>query len=121
MLAAIATISREDGVTVLVCSHQLDQLEGLCTRYLFHAGGRLREQGTRAEIEARHPRPVELEVETSFVPESPFFQGHPLRREDARLVLDVSSREAVPTVLRALAAQADVFGARVRTRDLEQL
>lgn len=121
VLAAIAAVSREEGVTVLVCSHMLDQLEGLCTRYLFLVAGRLVEQGTRVEIEARHPRPVELEVETPFDPGSPMFHGHSLRREEGRLVFEVATREAVPTLLRKLAAEADVFGARVRARDLEQL
>ena len=55
---AIATLVRElaaDGVAILLSSHQIGELERVCTSYTFLREGRVVWDGTAAELEAQAP------------------------------------------------------------------
>lgn len=121
VLALIRRLGAGEGVTILLCSHLLGQLESVCSRYLFLNAGRLVEHGTLAELEARYRTELVLELDTAWDPEHAEIDGHPTRREGALLLVTVPSREAVPSVVREVASRAALFGARLRARDLEQL
>ncbi len=50
MLEVIGRLAREQGMTVMLCSHLLEQVERVCTRIGIMIGGRLVAQGTLAEL-----------------------------------------------------------------------
>jgi ABC-2 type transport system ATP-binding protein len=50
MLEVIERLTREHGMTVLLCSHLLEQVERVCTRIGIMITGRLVAQGTLAEL-----------------------------------------------------------------------
>jgi ABC-2 type transport system ATP-binding protein len=50
MLEVIERLAREQGMTVLLCSHLLEQVERVCTRIGIMIGGRLVAEGTLAEL-----------------------------------------------------------------------
>ena len=52
MLEVIERQARERGMTVLLCSHLLEQVERVCTRIGIMIGGRLVAEGTLAELRA---------------------------------------------------------------------
>ena len=52
MLEVIERLAREQGMTVLLCSHLLEQVERVCTRVGIMIGGRLVAEGTLAELRA---------------------------------------------------------------------
>jgi len=52
MLEVIERLAREQGMTVLLCSHLLEQVERVCTRIGIMIGGRLVAEGTLAELRA---------------------------------------------------------------------
>jgi ABC-2 type transport system ATP-binding protein len=122
VLDHIARLSRQDGTTMVVCSHLLQQLETVCHRYVFIDQGRVVEQGTLAELEERHSDRVVLEVETDLPLEGTTYRGAVARRlGPRRLELAVRHRDDVPPLLRALAAEALVWSAAVVNQDLESL
>jgi len=50
MLEVIERLARERGMTVLLCSHLLEQVQRICTRIGIMIGGRLVAEGTLAEL-----------------------------------------------------------------------
>lgn len=62
---AVATLVRElaaDGVAVLLSSHQIGELERVCTTYTFLREGQVAWDGTAAELEAQAPKSAFLLV-----------------------------------------------------------
>ena len=53
MLAVIRSLAREQGVTVLLSSHLLEQVESICDRVGIFVSGKLRACGTTAELAQR--------------------------------------------------------------------
>jgi ABC-2 type transport system ATP-binding protein len=52
MLEVIERLARERGMTVMLCSHLLEQVERVCTRVGIMIGGRLVAEGTLEELRA---------------------------------------------------------------------
>jgi ABC-2 type transport system ATP-binding protein len=52
MLEVIERLARERGMTVLLCSHLLEQVQRICTRIGIMIAGRLVAEGTLAELRA---------------------------------------------------------------------
>ncbi len=53
--------------TVLVCTHDLDEAEALCTRVLMLDGGRVVADGTAAELRAHYGDSAEATLEDVFL------------------------------------------------------
>jgi ABC-2 type transport system ATP-binding protein len=51
--SAVAQL-RDEGTTILLVTHELDEAEALCERVVAMRGGRVLDQGTPAELVARH-------------------------------------------------------------------
>lgn len=122
VLAYIRQLNQRDGTTVIICSHLLQQLEAVCHRYLFLHGGRVVEQGSQAELEARYFPTVTLEVDTDLRLDGGQYRGVPAAQlAPGRVAFQLPSREAVPELLRTLAHEASVYSATPVSRDLESL
>jgi len=122
VLGYIRRLNECDGTTVMICSHLLQQLEQVCHRYLFLQGGRVVEQGTLAELEARYFPTVTLEVETDLALAGDHYHGVPAARVgQGRIAFTLPSRGDVPRLLRRLAQEASVYSASPVQRDLETL
>lgn len=122
VLAYIRDLNEREGTTVIICSHLLQQLEIVCHRFLFLLGGRVVEQGTLEELEARYFPAVTLEVETDLPLTGSEYRGMPARRVGpGRIAFTVPGREAVPGLLRSLAQEAAVYSAAPVRQDLEAL
>lgn len=125
VLQLISELREAEGTTILICSHLLQQLETVCDRYLFIDQGRLIEQGTLTELTGRYQPEVLLEVVTDLQVTGGTFHGREAFRSETaagpRLTLRLQERAEVPTVLRLLVNEADVYGARVIEQGLEDL
>lgn len=127
VLDLIGETRRNEGATILICSHLLKQLEPVCDRYVFIDDGRLVDEGTLSELAARHRRDADLvlQVDTNLEAEGEF-AGHAFSAESLepglrRLAFGLPRRDAVPALLRAIVADADVYRAEVLEPDLEAL
>ncbi|MFZ5814192.1 MAG: ABC transporter ATP-binding protein [Bacillota bacterium] len=122
VLHYIRRLNERDGTTVILCSHLLQQLEAVCHRYLFLLGGRVVEQGHLPELEAKYNTAITLEVEADLDPGGEEYRGLPVRRlGPGRLAFTLPGREAIPPLLRQLAAEAPVYSAVPVNQDLEAL
>jgi len=59
----IKRLNRDDGVTVILTTHDMDDIEALCTRVVVIAGGKILSDGALAELRARVTRERWLTVD----------------------------------------------------------
>lgn len=122
LLEYIARLNREQGVTILLCTHLLQQVQDLCHRFIFLGNGRVLEQGSLAEIEAKYLVEIRLNVETDLVVSGDTFAGYPIcERKPGHLIFRLPGKAAIPRLLQEILNQAAVYSAEVTGRDLETL
>lgn len=60
ILRLIGSLWHEFGISVVICSHLLHDVDRICDRVIIIAGGRVRENDTLANLKARRRRTVEV-------------------------------------------------------------
>jgi len=110
----IENLSREQGRTVFLCTHNLVEAQKLCDRVAVMEHGRLVAQGTPAELAHQFFKRLDVQIETA--PEqidsaleilsnaSSLTLGLP-RRTNGSLTLTVTGREAIPDLMKLLVNQ----------------
>jgi ABC-2 type transport system ATP-binding protein len=124
VMGYLKSVAQEENVTILICSHVLQQLETVCTDYLFIHQGRIVEQGTPEALERKYLQSVELLVETNVKPDHPeLYQGqYPYRHEgEDRLMFTLRGKDEISPLLRQLLAEGWVHSCEIVNRSLETL
>lgn len=107
-------------VTVFVCTHQLNEAEHYCDRYVFLDKGTVLESGTLEELEKRHIKETVLEVQ--FKGEMPAGSaGYPYDRQGDRLFVRLPSDSMIPQAVRKLSASMDIYSVKKQNSSLEAL
>jgi ABC-2 type transport system ATP-binding protein len=65
--AFVRTLHADSDATVLVCTHDLDEAEALCSRVLMLDGGRVIADGSAAELRERHGESADATLEDVFL------------------------------------------------------
>ena len=125
----IAAINREQQTTVILTTHDLDDVERLCRRILLIDRGRVQYDGTVAELKQHYAPYRELVVQ--FAPDEPALADDSLvevggtqlvRREGARRWLRFDPAiTAVPALIAAIAARSAITDMAIVEPDLEQV
>jgi ABC-2 type transport system ATP-binding protein len=121
VLGVLKELNREQGTTILLCSHVLHQIESVCDRFVFLEDGQVIEEGTLAEIEAKYLRSVTLRVETDLQVVGGQYGGYAAVREGKAVMFTLPSKDVIPQLLRDILQKADVYLAELVNRDLETL
>ncbi|MDG4656327.1 ABC transporter ATP-binding protein [Ectobacillus antri] len=117
----IRRLSKEEGTTILICSHILHQMETVCDTYLFLEQGRILESGTKSELEARHVQQISVKVETGLAG-SGQYAGYSYERVNHETVrFELPSKDAITNLLAALTKETWVHQVEIENRDLESL
>ena len=89
-----------DGVTVLLTTHDMDDIEALCTRVMVIGAGKILSDGSLAELRARVSRErlltVDLEDNATWTAEP---ETREVRREGRRVVLAFDPQVVAPAEL----------------------
>lgn len=122
LLDYIQELNRRFGVTIILATHLLKQVETLCYRFIFIDQGRLLADGTFAELAEKYLTAINLQVETDLEITGTEFQGFPLEKNTPGfLQFKVERKEQIPFLLKALLASGSVYSAQIYGRDLETL
>jgi len=114
--ALIRELADKDGVTVILASHQLDEVQRVCDRVAFLDRGRLVREGSVGELTAVHEL---LRLTVSPVDKAVAVLGDKAR-VDGEAVLAAVERAAAPALIKALVkAGVDITEARWIGGDLE--
>jgi ABC-2 type transport system ATP-binding protein len=118
-------LNRERGTTVLLTSHDLDDIERLCRRVIVIDRGRVLHDGDLASLRTRygHHRKVVLQLRDPLDGPLPLPDGaRVVEQQGRRLVLDVDvDRGSVPELLRTLLAAHDVVDLSVHEAGIEDV
>ena len=107
-------------VTVFVCTHQLDEAEHYCDRYVFLDKGAALESGTLVELEKKYLKKVVLEIQLA----GEYREGaveYPARWEDGSLLVDLPDAASIPGAIRAFANAFDIASVKRRNCSLSAL
>ncbi len=116
--ALIRELADRDGVTVILASHQLDEVQRVCDRVAFLDRGRLVREGSVNELTAVHEL---LRLTVSPVDKALAVLGDKARA-DGDAVLATINRKDAPALIKALVkAGVDITEARWVGGDLEQV
>jgi ABC-2 type transport system ATP-binding protein len=85
--AFVRTLHADTGATVLVCTHDLDEAEALCSRVLMLDGGRVIADGSAAELRARHGESADATLEDVFLRLTGRSFGDDSEEEDAEATI----------------------------------
>lgn len=116
-------VNQEDGVTILICSHVLHQLETICDSYLFLNKGRIIEKGSRKELEDKYLTEVKLLVETGLeLAECQLYNGYPfIRKGINQLEFTLRSKGEITPLLAKIINESWVHNSEITNRSLEAL
>ncbi|MEH7177427.1 ABC transporter ATP-binding protein [Neobacillus vireti] len=115
-------VNQEEGVTILICSHVLHQLENICDSYLFLKEGRIVEKGTKKELEDRYLKEIRFLVETDLRPASQTYMGYPYSRKgQIQLEFILDSKDQITPLLANILKETWVHNCEITNRSLEAL
>jgi ABC-2 type transport system ATP-binding protein len=116
-------VNQEEGVTILICSHVLHQLETICDSYLFLNEGSIVEKGTKKQLEDKYLKKVELVVETGLSPLNSYsYKGYTYNRKGTnQLEFILSSKEEITPLLAHILSESWVHNCEITNRSLEAL
>jgi len=118
----IRRYNEEQGATVVLTSHYMEDVAALCPRVVVIDGGRLRFDGEIGELTRRIRPRRRIHVAADRIPEQAVLArfGEVIERDDARLVLDVTP-DAVARVVPELLALPGSRELVVRDAPLEEV
>jgi len=117
---------RDEGTTVLLTTHYLEEAEDLADRLAILHGGRIAASGTPAEVTASQPSRISFELpEGYFLGDLPPLAelgvtGHELAGRTVRLRTHTLQRAATGLLLWAERARVELRGLDVRSASLEE-
>jgi ABC-2 type transport system ATP-binding protein len=119
----VRRLNRERGVTVLLTTHDMDDIEALCTRVMVIGGGRILSDGTLEALRAGVTRERWLIVDLADGAETPADPDAPLiRREGSRVYLRFDPAAVSPAeLIGRLAARHPVRDLFVQDPPIEEI
>jgi ABC-2 type transport system ATP-binding protein len=130
MLVLIERLAKEEGVTVLLASHLLHQVQAVCDRVAIFVKGKVVAQGTPHELAAvDHGKNIRVEFRLGGDPAKAKSQlesvgtvsGVTPGRVPGSWVADLDSSSLAPTVSGLVSGGADVIGVHRLDEDLETI
>ncbi|MDR4946151.1 ABC transporter ATP-binding protein [Neobacillus cucumis] len=123
VIELLKRINEEEGVTILICSHVLHQLETICDSFLFLKEGRLIEQGTRSELEEKYLTEIKLLVETGLQPSNlQVYKGYPyIRVSSTQLEFTLDTKGQISPLLKEILNESWIYSSEITNRGLETL
>ena len=110
----VASLSREKGRTIFLCTHNLVEAQKLCDRVAILEHGRLMASGTPTELAKQYVRRLDVDVETApdqidlamtvLTTASSLTRGLP-RQNNHHITLTAAGHEAIPDLMNLLVNQ----------------
>jgi ABC-2 type transport system ATP-binding protein len=119
---------QKEGKTIFMTSHNLHEVEKICTRIAIMKNGRIFNEGTLEELRSHYMSSIHVDIK-----HSPFQQtkliltfletvGRDIKTKENRTSLVVDSEEKIPSIIRAFTQhQIDIYRVHVHEPSLEEI
>ncbi|SET26948.1 ABC transporter ATP-binding protein [Paenibacillus sp. NFR01] len=122
VISDLKAMNQTSGTTIILCSHVLHQLESLCHSYIFINNGIILDTGTKAELEKKHIKKIQLRLTTGLSIEQERYQGYPVQRlGPGEILVELPSTDLISVLLRQILQETWVHTAEIINNDLESL
>ncbi|HEY7091247.1 MAG TPA: hypothetical protein VH518_24335, partial [Tepidisphaeraceae bacterium] len=119
----VKRLNRERGVTVILTTHDMDDIESLCSRVIVIGGGKILSNGTLAELRSRVTRERWLTVDLDGDGESISDPDATIIRREGQRVCLAFDPQAVPTaeIIRRITASHPIRDLFVENPPIESI
>ncbi|KIQ78196.1 ABC transporter ATP-binding protein [Bacillus sp. L_1B0_8] len=114
-------LNKEEGTTILITSHNMDDIEKLCNRIVLIDQGKIMFDGSKESLKRKTTRKDLLIIEVSPEDMNKTSSIIPIRREENTLYFEVSTHEEVPQLINELSKQFRILKIEVETPGIEQV
>lgn len=119
---------QKEGKTVFMTSHNLYEVEKLCTRIAIMKNGRIWNEGTLEELKSRYMSSIHVEIKHSPIPQKEglftFLKtaGRDITITETKTSLVVDAEENIPPIIRAFTGhEIDIYRVNVHEPSLEEI
>ncbi|MBI4738537.1 ABC transporter ATP-binding protein [Candidatus Woesearchaeota archaeon] len=97
--AEIQRLNRDTGMTILLTSHYMHEVEQLCNRIAFISKGKIVDIGEVKEVKLKHFGTYEITVTLDKKPKASWVSAHALRVEENKIKATLKDEESLSTLL----------------------
>ncbi|MGM0890637.1 MAG: ATP-binding cassette domain-containing protein [Bacillota bacterium] len=121
---------KEEGKTIFMTSHNLNEVEKICTRMAIMKDGTILNEGTLDELRAHYKSSIQIQIKHSkfssekndIIPQFLESIGTKIKIKDNETSLVVKSEEKIPFIVRAFTHhKIDIFKLNVNEASLEEI
>ncbi|MBI5398771.1 ABC transporter ATP-binding protein [Candidatus Woesearchaeota archaeon] len=97
--AEIQRLNRETGMTILLTSHYMHEVEQLCSRIAFISKGKIVDIGEVKDVKLKHFGTYEITATLDKKPQASWVSAHALRVEENKIKATLKDEESLSTLL----------------------
>lgn len=121
---------KEEGKTIFMTSHNLNEVEKICTRMAIMKDGNILNEGTLEELRAHYKSSIQVQIKHSnfsskkddIIPQFLGSIGTEIKTEDNKTSMVIESEEKIPFIVRAFTNhKIDIFRINVNEPSLEEI
>ena len=114
IISLIQTLNSEN-VTILICTHNLNEAQTVCDEFVFLDKGTILEAGSLAHLKKKYSHKETLVLRAAGTPPAGY------QAKDGEISVDISGEEEIPRVIREVSAACDVYDAHLLEQDLSDI
>lgn len=110
----IETLNSEK-VTILICTHNLNEAQTVCDEFVFLDKGTILEAGSLEHLKKKYSHKETLLLKVAGTPPAGY------GAKDGEISVDISGEAEIPKVIREISAACDVYDAHLLEQDLSDI
>ncbi|MEI6100959.1 MAG: ABC transporter ATP-binding protein [Eubacteriales bacterium] len=102
-------------VTILLCTHNLNEAQTVCDEFVFLDKGTILETGSLAHLKKKYNHKETLLLRVDGTPPAGY------EAKDGGISVDIASEDEIPSIIRSVSAACNVYDARLLEHDLSDI
>ena len=106
---------KSEEVTILLCTHNLNEAQKVCDEFVFLDSGKILEAGSLVFLKKKYNHVETLILRVGGNIPSKY------TAENGEILIDIHNEEEIPGIIREISAACDIYDARLREHDLSDI
>ncbi|WP_242694808.1 ATP-binding protein DrrA1-3 family domain-containing protein [Pseudogracilibacillus auburnensis] len=120
----------KEGKTIFITSHNMDEVEKICTRIAMMKNGKIISEGTMTDLRQQYQSILSVKIRHAVITSDLSNQLKPVIQEKAKIttwddqhvVIDVQGEHIIPIILKSLfQANIDIYSVEIDQPSLEEI